>query len=164
MLCTVYRCFLSVCVLCGSPVWPSPPMVGPLWSPPLCVGPPVWAPLGLTLTLTQPALHPHRIFYTLSPKGRKTTSPQICNTQLLFTWNVSLSTRASHALFPVNSPMEWPICLYSVVCACASVRLCFYLSVISGSPHTCMHIYIYTYIYIYIYTHIHTHTYIYIYE
>jgi len=30
---------LSVCVLCGSPVWPSPPVVGPLWGPPLCVGP-----------------------------------------------------------------------------------------------------------------------------
>jgi len=28
-----------VCVLCGSPVWPSPPVVGPLWPPPLCVGP-----------------------------------------------------------------------------------------------------------------------------
>jgi len=28
-----------VCVLCGSPVWPSPPVVGPLWGPPLCVGP-----------------------------------------------------------------------------------------------------------------------------
>ena len=39
---------LSVCVLCGSPVWPSPPVVGPLWGPPLCVGPlfgsPVWVP------------------------------------------------------------------------------------------------------------------------
>jgi len=37
---------MSVCVLCGSPVWPSPPVVGPLWGPPLCVGPlfgsPVW--------------------------------------------------------------------------------------------------------------------------
>jgi len=30
---------LSVCVLSGSPVWPSPPVVGPLWGPPLCVGP-----------------------------------------------------------------------------------------------------------------------------
>jgi len=30
---------VSVCVLCGSPVWPSPPVVGPLWGPPLCVGP-----------------------------------------------------------------------------------------------------------------------------
>jgi len=30
---------LSVCVLCGSPVWPSPPVVGPLRGPPLCVGP-----------------------------------------------------------------------------------------------------------------------------
>ena len=30
---------LSVRVLCGSPVWPSPPVVGPLWGPPLCVGP-----------------------------------------------------------------------------------------------------------------------------
>jgi len=39
---------ISVCVLCGSPVWPSPPVVGPLWGPPLCVGPlfgsPVWVP------------------------------------------------------------------------------------------------------------------------
>jgi len=39
---------MSVCVLCGSPVWPSPPVVGPLWGPPLCVGPlfgsPVWVP------------------------------------------------------------------------------------------------------------------------
>jgi len=39
---------LSVCVLCGSPVWASPPVVGPLWGPPLCVGPlcgsPVWVP------------------------------------------------------------------------------------------------------------------------
>jgi len=39
---------LSVCVLCGSPVWPSPPVVGPLCGPPLCVGPlfgsPVWVP------------------------------------------------------------------------------------------------------------------------
>ena len=33
------QCFLSVCVLCGSPVWHSPPVVGPLWGPPLCVGP-----------------------------------------------------------------------------------------------------------------------------
>jgi len=37
-----------MCVLCGSPVWPSPPVVGPLWGPPLCVGPlfgsPVWVP------------------------------------------------------------------------------------------------------------------------
>jgi len=30
---------VSVCVLCGSPVWPSPPVVGPLWGPPVCVGP-----------------------------------------------------------------------------------------------------------------------------
>jgi len=29
----------SVCVLCGSPVWPSPPVVGPLRGHPLCVGP-----------------------------------------------------------------------------------------------------------------------------
>jgi len=40
---------LSVCVLCGSPVWPSPPVMGPLWGPPLCVGPlfgsPVWVPV-----------------------------------------------------------------------------------------------------------------------
>jgi len=37
----IYICIyiLSVCVLCGSPVWPSPPVVGPLWGPPLCVGP-----------------------------------------------------------------------------------------------------------------------------
>ena len=39
---------MSVCVLCGSPVWPSPPVVGPLWGPTLCVGPlfgsPVWVP------------------------------------------------------------------------------------------------------------------------
>ena len=42
------ECEMSVCVLCGSPVWPSPPVVGPLWGPPLCVGPlcgsPVWVP------------------------------------------------------------------------------------------------------------------------
>jgi len=30
---------VSLCVLCGSPVWPSPPVVGPLRGPPLCVGP-----------------------------------------------------------------------------------------------------------------------------
>jgi len=40
--------YLSVCVLCVSPVWPSPPVVGPLWGPSLCVGPlfgsPVWVP------------------------------------------------------------------------------------------------------------------------
>ena len=30
---------MSVCVLCGSLVWPSPPVVGPLRGPPLCVGP-----------------------------------------------------------------------------------------------------------------------------
>ena len=33
---------LSVCVLCGSPVWPSPPVVGPLssvGSSPLCGSP-----------------------------------------------------------------------------------------------------------------------------
>ena len=30
---------MSVCLLCGSPVWPSPPVVGPLRGPPLCVGP-----------------------------------------------------------------------------------------------------------------------------
>ena len=30
---------MSACVLCGSPVWPSLPVVGPLRSPPLCVGP-----------------------------------------------------------------------------------------------------------------------------
>jgi len=29
----------SVCVLCGSPVWPSPPVVSSLRGPPLCVGP-----------------------------------------------------------------------------------------------------------------------------
>jgi len=29
---------LSVCVLCGSPVWPSPPVVGSLRGPPVCVG------------------------------------------------------------------------------------------------------------------------------
>ena len=33
------QCSLSVCVLCGFPVWPSPPVVDPLWGPPLCVGP-----------------------------------------------------------------------------------------------------------------------------
>jgi len=30
---------LSVCVMCGSPVWPSPPVAGPLRGPSLCVGP-----------------------------------------------------------------------------------------------------------------------------
>jgi len=31
-----FRCGgVSVCVLCGSPVWPSPPVVGPLWGLPL---------------------------------------------------------------------------------------------------------------------------------
>jgi len=39
---------MSVCVLCGSPVWPSPPVVGPLLGPPPCVGPlcgsPLWVP------------------------------------------------------------------------------------------------------------------------
>jgi len=30
---------LSVWVLCGSPVWPSAPVVGPLRGPPLFVGP-----------------------------------------------------------------------------------------------------------------------------
>ena len=30
---------MSVCVLCGSPVWPSPPVVGPLCPIPLCVDP-----------------------------------------------------------------------------------------------------------------------------
>jgi len=30
---------MSVCVMCGSPVWPSPSVVGPLRGPPLCVGP-----------------------------------------------------------------------------------------------------------------------------
>jgi len=35
----VLECKSSVCVLCGSPVWPSPPVVGPLWGSPLCVGP-----------------------------------------------------------------------------------------------------------------------------
>ena len=34
---------VSVCVLCGFPVWPSPPGVGPLRGPPLCVGP-LWVP------------------------------------------------------------------------------------------------------------------------
>jgi len=41
---------VSVGPLCGSPVWPSPPVVGPLWGPPLCVGPlcgtPVRVPCG----------------------------------------------------------------------------------------------------------------------
>jgi len=36
---------LSVCVLCGPPVWPFPPVVGPLWGPPLCVGPLCWSPV-----------------------------------------------------------------------------------------------------------------------
>jgi len=36
---------VSVWVLCGSPVWPSPPVVGPLWGPPLCVGPLCGSPL-----------------------------------------------------------------------------------------------------------------------
>jgi len=44
----VHMYIVSVWVLCGSPVWPSPPVVGPLWGPPLCVGPlfgsPVWVP------------------------------------------------------------------------------------------------------------------------
>jgi len=49
----IYICCVSVCVLCGSPVWPSPLVVGPLWGPPLYVGPlcgsplcgsPVWVP------------------------------------------------------------------------------------------------------------------------
>jgi len=38
--------YLSMCVLCGSPVWPSSAVVGPLWGPPLCMGPlcvgPLW--------------------------------------------------------------------------------------------------------------------------
>ena len=38
-------CIVSVCVLCGSPVWPSSPVVGPLWGPPLCVGPLCWSPV-----------------------------------------------------------------------------------------------------------------------
>ena len=33
------KCSVSVCVLCGSPAWPSPPVVGPLRGPPLCVDP-----------------------------------------------------------------------------------------------------------------------------
>ena len=48
-------CVCSVWVPCvalpsggGSSVWPSPPVVGPLWGPPLCAGPlcgsPVWVP------------------------------------------------------------------------------------------------------------------------
>jgi len=30
---------MSVCVMCRSPAWPSPPVVDPLRGPPLCVGP-----------------------------------------------------------------------------------------------------------------------------
>jgi len=33
------RWCLSMCVMCGSSVWLSPPVVGPLRGPPLCVGP-----------------------------------------------------------------------------------------------------------------------------
>jgi len=33
---------VSMCVLCGSPAWPSPPVVGPLLGPSLYVGP-LWA-------------------------------------------------------------------------------------------------------------------------
>jgi len=36
---TLGRCLLSVHVLCGSPVGPSPSVVGPLRGPPFCVGP-----------------------------------------------------------------------------------------------------------------------------
>jgi len=35
---------MPVCVLCGSPERPSPPVVGPLWGPPLCMGPCGWGP------------------------------------------------------------------------------------------------------------------------
>jgi len=35
----IHRWIVSLCVLCGSPLWPSPPVVGPLGGPPLCVGP-----------------------------------------------------------------------------------------------------------------------------
>jgi len=38
------RHLVSVCVLCGSPVWPSPPVVGPLCPPPPLCGSPVWVP------------------------------------------------------------------------------------------------------------------------
>ena len=40
------RRIVSVCVMCGSPVWPSPPVVGPLWgSFPLCGSPVGGVPL-----------------------------------------------------------------------------------------------------------------------
>ena len=55
-----FASILSVCVLCGSPVWPSPPVVGPLWGPPLCVGPlrvpSVWVPCGSPLCGSPDAL------------------------------------------------------------------------------------------------------------
>ena len=38
---------MSVCILSGSPVWPSPPVVGPLRGPSLCVGP-LWVGVGST--------------------------------------------------------------------------------------------------------------------
>jgi len=41
MGCNYYHCYvLMVCVycVCKSPVWPSPPVAGPLRDPPMCVG------------------------------------------------------------------------------------------------------------------------------
>jgi len=56
---------VSVCVLCGSPVWPAPPVVGPLSGPPLCVGP-LWVGSPSCLSLYKILFHFKAVLWSMS--------------------------------------------------------------------------------------------------
>jgi len=120
--CTPYvlNRYLSVCVLCGSPVWPSPPVVGPLWGTPLCVGPlygsPLWVPSVWVPSVWVPCVGP--LCGSLGPSRRvpciysRDVSRSFTRSRLVFTysWDATTRIRITHSVW-ITLCMTW-ICTY----------------------------------------------------